>query len=291
MRNFDRVNSHTLRIVALAGFGLLASGGQALAAGLIPTEFMIDPNSEWDADYEWIEIYNPNDYAIDLSGFVLDGSSFKNGYGFIEDGNSIDAGSTAVLYGSVVRDAQADWGANNLERFDELWGLENSSVNLIPIFYPECGNEIHKPFCAVSIKGKNGSGQFGLWSPDNWDGTKNYATADLEFNFKKINKGGQFPQSNNSSSVYLKDVSLDPSDPTNWALSTPGVAGAYAVDSNIVKNRPPNPGPYGLKDVGSPGYAPGQTTEAVPEPTLGFLSMGGLLLWLKRFKSKTVASK
>ena len=67
-------------------------------ATILLSELLIDPASPaTDAEDEFIELYNPNDTAVDLSGYTLEtGSSFS--YGFEFDGLVIGPKSYLVVY-------------------------------------------------------------------------------------------------------------------------------------------------------------------------------------------------
>ncbi|MGP1374861.1 MAG: lamin tail domain-containing protein [Almyronema sp.] len=289
MKIFHLIHPCVYGILPFVGYGCFTFGSHAQAASLIPTEIMYDPNSDWNGDYNWIELYNPNEYDVDLSNYVFANQSgfIREGAGFIPKGSLIGARSTAILYGSVVRDPENDWGDKSLQPLPSLWDADKTrNINFIPVFFPGCGLG-HSPYCEFYFRGQKM--RFGLWSVASWDETLDFTKAYLDFSFERATAtvDSSFPSPNDSSSIYLKDLALDPTDGSNWSLSVPGVDGAYAVASNKVGPIGEHPGPYGANDVGSPGYVP--QVNRVPEPSglLGAVASGLILGW-QWFKSRNI---
>ena len=90
------------------------------SATMVFSEIMYNPNSP-EADWEWIELYNPLLADHDLSGYVIDDiNSLAHVAANIASG-VVPAGGSAVLY-------NAD--AITLGEFEVAWG---SGINLIPV--------------------------------------------------------------------------------------------------------------------------------------------------------------
>ncbi|WP_346293643.1 lamin tail domain-containing protein [Sphaerothrix gracilis] len=270
-------------VLGIVGCSLLAMGRSAYAIGLVPTEIMYDPNSDWNGDYAWIELYNPHEYDVDLSNHVF--ATNRSTPGIIPQGSLIGARSSAVLYGSVVRDPQNDWGNNGLRSLPDMWTVKNGQeINFIPVFFPDCKLG-HAPYCEFYLRGQ--VMRFGLWSTNAWNNTPDFSRAYLDFSFERATEkfSSSFPTPNDSASIYLKDITLDPTVGSHWQLSVPGVDGAYAVSANQVGNIAAHPSLYGSKDVGSPGFV--SQNPPVPEPSmfLGAIA-GSLVLALKQIRQK-----
>lgn len=189
------------------------------------------------------------------------------------------------MYGSVVRDARNDWGIRTLRPFTEMWDPDGTrDINFITT-YADCP-VIHSPWCGIAIS-FSPTVRFGFWELEERDAAdnKDFSKAVFEFTYEdpsRLPSGSTFPEPNNSSSIYLTDLSADPNDGRNWALSTVGVDGAYAIEANTLKG--------GIEpgvDVGSPGFVP-TDPENVPEPLtiLGSITALGFGGFFKRKFSK-----
>ncbi len=69
---------------------------------LLITELLPNPDGD-DVGNEFIEIYNPNDYAMDLAGYVIStGSNYEKSYAFPE-GSIVEPGQYIAFYNSTIK--------------------------------------------------------------------------------------------------------------------------------------------------------------------------------------------
>ncbi len=278
---------------------------EAKALNLKVTEIMYDQYSEYQSDYTWFELWNNSSTDLDLSKFIYATDFWRSTPACFDPFDPdcvsedelekmlassiavkkpiIPAQSVAVIYGSVVRDARNDWGNLALQPFTQMWNPDQTKdINFIPMFLPDCPVQ-HRPWCSLEFGPRQTT--FGLWDPNSWaEYGKDFSKAlvSARFENKNLIENSLFPASNNSSSIYLTDLSADPNDGSNWALSTVGVDGAYAIEANTLRGRN-EPG----VDVGSPGYVPNDP-ENVPEPLtiLGSITALGFGTLFKNKKKK-----
>ncbi|MFP4542065.1 MAG: lamin tail domain-containing protein [Opitutales bacterium] len=230
---------------ALLGlFGLAVS--PSVHGSLIFTEIMYDPaNSEF--QWEWIELYNAGSAPIELGGYVFDD----------DNGSALTAGLPVFALGPgafvVLFDDDA---ADKRSLFQSAWG---GGFSLLGI----------SEWSRIGLN--NGGEQISLWSTfADYDGDHEvHANALLSFDYPDLATDGY--------SIYLTDYTADPLDPTNWAKSEVGVAGAFA-------------GGLGNVEVGSPGTGPvplaTPPSAVIPEPSSLLLTLGagfaGLLCLRRR---------
>ncbi|MGB3409380.1 MAG: ExeM/NucH family extracellular endonuclease [Jannaschia sp.] len=187
------------------------------------SEIMYDPNSPED-NWEWVEIVNTGSAVLDLAGWVIDdANSVFQGAANIA-GGTIAAGGAAVLYNADDVSA-AD--------FEAAWG---PGINLIAV-------------TGWSAMGLNNTGDtVTLWdSFDAYSGDqliRANAVASVDYS------ASGFPDPVGAS-IYLADLSADPSVGANWATSTVGGATPVGIGEVSVAAA----GNTGT-DVGSPGGAP-----------------------------------
>jgi hypothetical protein len=179
-------------------------------------------------EHEYIELYNNGGSAADLTNYTVEDSS-----GNMSDplSGSIPAGGTAV----VIR---ID-GTRLHSNYENAWG---AAINWIDgttwPTYTNTGDTV----------------------------ILNDASAAVVASVTYTNTS-PWPAPNDSASIYLTDVTADPTDGNNWALSVVGTDGAYQGSS-----------PRAL-DVGSPGVIP----TVIPEPaTLALACLGLLAVALSR---------
>ncbi len=218
--------SFSPRIPAFFDGNLPGGGGGGPGGGVGPgngdpflifTEIMYHPASTPEVAWEWIEVYNAGSDPIDLTGWVFDDE--------VEDdmdtlpganiaGGNIPPRGTALLFNGdflAIQDIVNVWGPGNWVPVVNWPGLSNDGEGLA------------------------------LWESfaDYGDGSFNGAAVALGYGASR-----DWPESNAESSIYLVDLSANPSQGENWALSEDGIAGAYESAAA---------GTNGASSVGSPG--------------------------------------
>ncbi len=231
------------KLVAVLFLALLA------AADPILTEIMYNPRSS-EPSWEWVELYNASAAPLNLAGYILDDRGGADLGAANIAGGIIPAGGVAVLYNSAVSGPSfaAAWGAGVIVVGVKSWPTLN-----------------------------NGGDTIGLWSRIGSYLNDRPAFSAAVFSLA-YDDSTPWPVDDGAASVYLKSVSLDPTDPANWALSMDGVAGAFQSAAL---------GGNSGADIGSPGFVVGMggagagpaatagaggSGEPVPEPgTLALL--------------------
>lgn len=201
-------------------FDNIAISGEAGTPQVVISEIMYDPNSAED-NWEWVEVTNVGVTPADLSGWVIDDiNGVAHGSANIASG-TILPGETAVLY-NVDDVSAADFAA--------AWG---TGFNLIPV----------TGWSAMALN--NGGDTVGLW--DSFASyTGDHAThANAEFSVNYGSSGFPDPV---GSSIYLTNLSADPTVGSNWATSTDG--GATPTGTGRTSQ---NAGGNLGTDIGSPG--------------------------------------
>lgn len=242
---------------ACVALGALAGDARA---GLVVSEIMYDPTGS--NEFEYVELYNNGPAPIDLAGYVITRNLTLNpSAGANVPGGTLPAGGTAVL-------ARTDGsGGRTLEGFQAAWG---AGVNFVPVAaWPGLTN--------------TGSGiGIGVWASVT-DYQSDLAASDAGGNVFKYdhaaasvayaNGANGWPAGNDSASVYLTDVSADPSVGANWARSVAGVDGARNGASGTIAVAGSNVNVNRTADVGSPGTV--VAAAPVPEPAgLGVIATG-----------------
>ena len=214
-------------IDAFDGLGIHnATCGGAGGSGLIISEIMYNPASAGD-DWEWIEIYNTGSSTVDLTDYVLDDiNSIAHTTANIA-GGSIPSGGTGVLFNAediLAADYEAAWG---------------TGINLIPV----------TNWVAMGLD--NAGDTISLWADfASYNGDNmTHANALVTVPYPNIDDG--------AGSIYLTDLAADPTNASNWALSTVGVT----TTTGSVYQSTAAGGNSGA-DVGSPNV------NATPVPTL-----------------------
>ena len=237
---------------------------------LLISEIMYDnglvfPESDW----EWIEIYNSGSTTINLAGYVLDdNNSDPHSSANIASG-SVLPGKTAILFNSTAITASD---------FEAAWG---AGINLIAVTGWS------------NLKLNNEGDRIGLWSS-----FANYSGDHLDHNNTitgvAYGVSSPWPVPNGKASIYLTDLSTDPTDGSNWDLSQQGGAtpiftgyqsaaaggnsgidiGSPGPSSNVIINKAVNAGvvapgdtiTYTLTFTNSGGYTAGGVviTDLVP---------------------------
>ncbi|MCP3870586.1 MAG: DUF4347 domain-containing protein, partial [Gammaproteobacteria bacterium] len=193
------------------------------ASNLIITEVMYAPNDSASDDWEWVELYNAGSIAVDLSGYVLDDSNGLALSGANIASGSIGAGATAVLYNAddlAAASFQAAWGGG-LDLIGVTdWGL---------------------------LQLNNDGDTLSLWSSFadyNGDDVAHSNT----LHTLVYDDTGLWPSPDNAGSIYLTDLSADPSVGSSWALSSVGAAGPTGTTAYQSSSSGSNAG----LDIGSP---------------------------------------
>ena len=186
------------------------------ARTLIVTEIMYNPASEPDGHWEYVELYNWGDEAIDLAGWCFD----RDGVSPLAAANiasgTIPPGETALLF-------NAD--DNSVAAMEAAWG---TVINWVAVTaWPELDNT---------------GGRIGLWSS-----LDTYAGRDFNKSVQDITyvNATPWPEDDDQASVYLVDYETDQLRGESWALSVSSVDGAY--ESNPA-------GDNDAVNLGSPSY-------------------------------------
>jgi hypothetical protein len=265
---------------------------------VIFTEIMFDPNSPeagppFPAKTEWIEIYNPTDQPIDLSGW----------YTADEDGRSGDfpEGTMIPAQGIMVIIPRAHLHPEPLtkEQFSEAWSvsedilIQPSAVNDASGPRPTNNNEggimgsglsnsvrndgnpandlVNTPFGAPPCPYGQAYCDTGLATADNEvyllvsPGPDGISGTEDDVIIDKVNVGASqdgWPGSNNSSSIMLLSDKLNHIDNdlgSNWKLTA--LSDAFARNNNDVA-------PFTGVDTGSPGRIEGVTVGNQPPSVL-----------------------
>ena len=206
-----------LAIVLVAG---LPAWGQS---GLVISEIMYNPESPEDA-WEWIEIANLTDTAVDLAGWVLD-----------------DNNGTAVVTANILTGTVPPGGCAVLFNAEDLSSSEFAAAwpevhSLIPVF----------PWAAGGLN--NGGDAIGLWASfGDYEGDhEDHDHVALGLTYDDTHP---WPGDDGAASIQLLRTDLDPTDGANWALSAEGDAlGSRRSTATATNN--------GL-DVGRPGVVRG----------------------------------
>jgi hypothetical protein len=204
----------------LAACGLAGIAASASAQSVAITEIMFNPAFNPDNTWEFVEIVNTGDTAIDLTGWVLDDIGGDPITAANIPGGSVPAGGVAVLYNSTLTlaEVEAAWGAGiNFIAVDNWQALNNS-----------------------------GTEQFGLWDSIASHAGRTFDNAVAQITYSGSGDAG-WPTDDGAASFYLTNPFYDGNVGSNWALSTAGVDGAY--ESNPA-------GTGGDVSVGSPGETP-----------------------------------
>ena len=175
---------------------------RAAVADLLISEIMFNPASPED-DWEWVELFNNGDSAIDLAGFVIDdNNSTPTAIANIVAG-TIGASSTAVLYNADDLSAA---------QFTAAWGEVGTLIGI-------------SGWSVFSLN--NGGDTIGLWeSFADYDG--DHATH--AHAFLSLAYDGSLDDDN--ASIYLTDLD----DPDSFSLSVLGLDGAIVSQINGTTN-------------------------------------------------------
>jgi hypothetical protein len=225
--------------------GVLPVG--SAAAGLLITEIMYAPASPLatvdfnESHFEWVEVLNNTPNAInfvtrphvfdDIDGSKLTAANLRSG--------SLAAGEVGILYNKekiAVADMEAMWGEGiNFIPVENWSSLDNGTGGDTIAIWPS--------YSAYNTEAVTGAGR-----------THANALAAVEYDTRQ-NAG--WPAVNNQSSIWLNNLSSDPSAGSSWTR-----AGAGSDTLSF------HPGPlFDLAidheggDVGSPGFAPALAPE------------------------------
>lgn len=266
-----------MRLRSLTLFACLATA-EVTSAQLVVTEIMYNPASA-EQTWEWIEVFNPSDSIVDLSGYFFDrvGDEARgtNPLPSIRPVVSVDGaavlnptrvsgGRTAILYNGDALGFDTDrfraawpgipaavpligvsaWGANSLTNDPGPPDYGPSSVGLTVGLWP---NESAY---------RADTAELGVF-PNFDDRVVDIQNADFWFSYAN---GGEWPSPGNGASIHYDGVG-SPSAGGSWSSSTPGAAGVDMSTPTFVAGGIIN-GP----DRGSPGIAPPGTP---PTPGAG----------------------
>jgi hypothetical protein len=212
----------------IANPGVVPAG--TAPAGLSITEVMYNPASD-DDSWEWIEILNNTAADIDFSvtpytlddpgGDPLSGPNITSG--------TIEKGTVAILFDDGISEQNAK----------DAWG---SDKNFIPV----------ADFSALSNSGDS----VGIWdnfNTYNADKANDRFTGAVESLVFSDDTAAGWPADNGAGSIYLSNLSADPSNGSNWRLSQPADGISFSAKPVVQQQVPDHPG----GDIGSPGIAPG----------------------------------
>ncbi|MDF0717303.1 BspA family leucine-rich repeat surface protein, partial [Muricauda sp. 334s03] len=197
-------------------------GCAAQPTTLTITEIMYNPSSTED-DWEWIEVYNPTNTDLDISGYVIDDNDNNSHTSANIVSGVIPAMSSAILFNAddiTEEDFLAVWGTVDLIAVTN-WGtmeLDNSGDTI------------------------------GIWdSFSSYSGDNETQTNIIE-QVTFTNDGATWPSDDGAGSIYLTDLNADNNNGANWSLSTDGTSTPLfeSYIGNAVNGNSGN-------DVGSPG--------------------------------------
>lgn len=208
------------------------------SSGWLITEIMYNPRSP-ENDWEWVEIYNNTGSTVDLSGFVF--SDLNSG--ILAEAN-ITSGSVANGEAAVLFNA----GDITLQNMIDAWdpgganGVNFIGVNSFPELSNSPNNGATTPTERVALWSSLASYQTD--NPDSSTRSAASAVASVLYD----DDGGTWPFDNGDGSIYLTDLSADPSDGLNWLLSTSDDGISFPATAAFDQVQIHDGG-----DVGSPG--------------------------------------
>lgn len=175
---------------SLPAFALLALTAPSLFAGLTITEIMFNPAGRAETNHEWVEIFNPNAEALELSGWIFE---------------DLSTGSYALPAGSILEGHAAAVLLNHddVSAFRTSWGLDED----VAVFY------------AGEFRLLNSSDDLRLSFGDPLEEVDTVSYG-----------GSGWPSSVDGVSIYLHGGALDPEANdlgANWSHSAPGLDGAW----------------------------------------------------------------
>ncbi|TWT89867.1 hypothetical protein Mal64_02490 [Pseudobythopirellula maris] len=273
--------------------GITHGTGAAPAGELVITEIMMDPNFS-DFQWEWIEVHNNTGAAIDFGSTPYVFDDFR-GNDLTEaniTSGVIPDGSTAVLFNeanSDLFDLANDLGENPAPDvlMERAWG---SGINFIPVSTWSSLN---------NLQGETSVGdKIGIWSsladyeaepnddpdPTGDEGetvrTFDNATVVVEYEFGQ--NGWDDYVFNSGTSIYLEDLSFDPSDPASWGVSGDGpdlFVGypAASVEGDLII--------YPADDTGSPGLFLAQPILVGDYNDNGVVDAADFTVWRDNFET------
>ena len=194
----------------------------AIPASVLITEIMYNPASSEDA-WEYVEVHNPGATPVDLSGWVMDDSNSNAHSAANIASGVIPAGQSAVLYNADdITDAE----------FTAAWG---PNINLIAV----------TGWSKLALN--NGGDTVGLWSSFS-DYSGDHQTHANAHTTVAYDDSGAWPSDDGSASIYLTDLTADPADGANWALSAVGTPTPLGTGRQSTAA-----GGNSGNDIGSPG--------------------------------------
>ncbi len=184
---------------------------------IVISEIMYNPASDETSPgiAEWIEIVNVGSGTVDLGNWLLDDEDATN-WGPIPVGTMLSAGQIAVLF---------DAAFTTVATFRAEWSIPSSAL-VVGITWGNLANTPSPTNEMLELRDSGGE----LIDSVNYDDANPWPTI-----------GGS-----GGPSIYLKHVSLDNNEGSNWARSTEGVRNAIS----------PTGPTYSTADVGTPGWLP-----------------------------------
>ncbi|MCA9312394.1 MAG: lamin tail domain-containing protein, partial [Phycisphaerales bacterium] len=192
------------------GASNIGSPGRIEQPSVIITEIMYNPASSPDEVWEWVEVYNPLDEPVDLTGWVLD--NFIDEQNDTLGGANIAGGvieplSTGLLFNGDeldVAEIEAVWGEGNWIPVTNWPGLRNDG-DIVALW-----------------------ASFDAYDDETFDNMNDFRNLDNTQFFVSYDDTAPWPEDDGRGSIYLLDVDQSSSvDPTRWGLSVDGTGGAY----------------------------------------------------------------
>jgi predicted secreted protein len=213
--------------------GVVPGGGAA--AGLLITEVMYDPASAEPA-WEWVEVYNNTGASIDFGAthYVFDDDDDASLTAANITSGTIAQGATGVLF-------NASTTGNTLANMQAAWG---AGINFIPV---TTWTDMTNTGDTIAVWSSLASYQSETQSTMSPRRTTSHAAAVLAYD---DNAALGWPNDNNAGSIFLANLTSNPTSPASWTLSNNNNSSTpQPVLSEVIDH------PGG--DVGSPGFVPG----------------------------------
>jgi hypothetical protein len=234
---------------------------------------MFNPNSpgpqggvDFDEDdFEWLEVLNNTGSSIDFSvtPYIFDDKVGKL------DGENITSGILAAGQKGILFNSEKI----SITDMETMWGTEinNEDINYIAVSeWPQLNN--------------SGGDTIAIWDSfsdydnelvgEEIDRTTANAVTSLTYN---IVAGEGWPTTNNRSSIYLTDLTLDPNVGESWARSAEDDAIGSRAPAGLFQTAVDHEG----GDVGSPGFAPPIDAQNLPGDynQNGVVDAGDYVVW------------
>jgi hypothetical protein len=197
---------------------------------------MYNPRSD-EPEWEWIEVFNNTGTAIDFAStpYVFDDDDDASYTEANITFGAINNGEVGVLYNAA---------ANTLQNLQDAWG---DDINFIAVSrWTDMANG------GDTIALWDSLGDYQAEQQSNMMPRRTITNAIAAVVYDD-NPGGGWPSNDGNGSIFLADLSSDPTIPESWLLSDDSNSrGPQAVEQTVVDH------PGG--DIGSPGFVPGSVT-------------------------------